>query len=99
MLGSQPGQRPPSCLSQRGSFSDQNCTANNKIYAEARTTQALLNDRKLEKWDFSSQINSTQFESDKFGWRHQFGWRYQRYRRAKVKGRDWGRVGGINIMS
>lgn len=53
----------------------------------------------MEKWDFSSQINSTQFESDKFGWRHQFGWRYQIYRRAKVKGRDWGRVGGINIMS
>lgn len=62
MLGPQPGQRPPSCLSQRGSFSDEICTANNKIYAETRTTQALLNGQKMEKWDFSSQINSTQFE-------------------------------------
>lgn len=72
------GRAKTPCLSWGGSFPTWICRASNETDAETETAQALFNSQRMEKLEFSLQINF----STPFGLKHHI------YRRVEVKGKE-----------
>lgn len=82
------GQVETPCLSQRGYFTHQICTAKNETITGIGTALALFNGQRMGNHEPSLQNNS----------QNQFRQRFQICRRIEVKGRDLESLGEILII-